>query len=263
MKLTEEEKQAFVKRYQAGETVLQICSENQIPRSTFYRWIQKYQETVTATGTVVTPQEFLHMQRKVEKLEGMVQVLKKVDCTVTSPLQDKLKALEPLYGQFSVHTLCDALDFPRGTFYNHILRNKKENTLAAKRREEIKLQIQNIYDDSQQIYGAGRITAILQNQGVTTSPKYVSGLMKELGISSVGKTAKQEYKKWEKGKNRNLLQQQFHTNRPDEIWVSDITAFKFKETYYYICVIIRSVFQKSNCLSDIQTKQHATRYKNV
>lgn len=199
MKLTEEEKQAFVKRYQAGETVLQICSENQIPRSTFYRWIQKYQETVTKTDAIVTPQEFLHMQRKVEKLEGMVQVLKTVDCTVTSPLQDKLKALETMYGQFNVHTLCDALDVPRGTFYNHILRNKKENTLAAKRREKIKLQIQNIYDDSQQIYGAGKITAIFKNQGVTTSPKYVSGLMKELGISSVGKAAKQEYRRWEKG----------------------------------------------------------------
>ncbi len=32
MKFTKEEKQAFVNRYQNGETVLQICNENQIPR---------------------------------------------------------------------------------------------------------------------------------------------------------------------------------------------------------------------------------------
>ena len=30
---------------------------------------------------------------------------------------------------------------------------------------ELKMQIQSIYDDGGQIYGAGKITAILQNQG--------------------------------------------------------------------------------------------------
>lgn len=197
MKFTKEEKKAFVKRYQDGETVISICSENQIPRSTFYRWIQDYQQTITDTDTdtVVTPQEFLYLKRRISKLEDMIQVLKTVSCTASSPLQEKLKAMEPLYGQFSVHTLCDALEVSRGTFYNHIFRNKKGDTLAAKRRSELKTQIQSIYDDSGQIYGSGKITAILQNQGVKTSQKYVSQLMKELGISSVSTTAKKEYKK--------------------------------------------------------------------
>ena len=238
MKFTKDEKIAFVKRYQDGETVFSICNENQIPRSTFYRWIQEYQQTVTGTGTVVTPQEFLYLKRRISKLEDMVQVLKTVSCTASSPLQEKLKAIAPLYGQFSVHALCDALEVSRGTFYNHIFRNKKGDTLAAKRRTELKTRIQSIYDDSEQIYGAGKITAILQNQGVKTSKKYVSQLMKELGISSVSSTAKKEYKKWEEGQNRNFLQQQFQTERPNQVWVSDITVFKFHDKYYYLCVII-------------------------
>lgn len=64
--------------------------------------------------------------------------------------------MESLYGQFSVHTLCEALEVPRNTFYNHIFRNKRSDTLAVKRREQLKVQIQNIYDDSEQIYGAGK-----------------------------------------------------------------------------------------------------------
>ena len=113
---------------------------------------------------------------------------------------------------------------------------KKGDTLAAKRRSELKTRIQSIYDDSEQIYGAGKITAILQNQGIKTSKKYVS--MKELRISSVSTTAKKEYKKWEKGQNRNFLQQQFQTERPNQVWVSDITVFKSHDKYYYLCVII-------------------------
>ena len=237
MKFTKEEKIAF-ERYQDGETVLSICSENQVPRSTFYRWIQDYQQTRTDTGTVVTPQEFLYLKRRISKLEDMIQILKTVSCTVFSPLQEKLKAMEPLYGQFSVHALCDALEVSRGTFYNHIFRNKKGDTLAAKRRTELKTRIQSIYDDSEQIYGAGKIPALLQNQGVKTSKKYISQLMKELGISSVSTTAKNEYKKWEKGQNRNFLQQQFQTERPNQVWIYDITVLKFHDKYYYLCVII-------------------------
>ena len=100
------------------------------------------------------------------------------------------------------------------------------------------MRIQSIYDNSGQIYGAGKITALLQNQGVKTSKKYVSQLMKELGISSVSTTAKNEYKKWEKGQNRNFLQQQFQTERPNQVWIYDITVFKFHDKYYYLCVII-------------------------
>lgn len=90
-----------------------------------------------------------------------MRVLKTVSCTVFSPLLEKLKTMELLYRQFSVHTLCDALDVSRATFYNHISRNKKDDTLAAKRREELKMRIQSIYDDSGQIYGASKTVAIL------------------------------------------------------------------------------------------------------
>ena len=91
MKFTKEEKQAFVKHYQNDETVLQICNKNKIPRSTFYRWIQNYQRTVTKTGTVITPQEFSSLKRKVEKLEEIIQALITVDCTV-SPVIGKAES---------------------------------------------------------------------------------------------------------------------------------------------------------------------------
>ena len=191
----------------------------------------------------------------------MIQVLKTVSCTVSSPLQEKLKAMEPLYGQFSVHALCDALEVSRGTFYNHIFRNKKDNTLAAKRREMLKMQIQSIYDDSEQIYGAGKITAILQKQGVKTSQKYASQLMKELGISSVTTTAKKEYKRWERGQNRNFLLQQFQTERPNQVWGSDITVFKFRDKYYYLCVII-DLFSRKVISYRISHKSSSTAYKD-
>lgn len=89
----------------------------------------------------------------------MIKILKSVNCTVNSPLKDKLYELEKLYGKYSVHVLCDSLEVSRSTFYNHILRNKKENTLAAKKREELRPIIKDIFDSSGQIYGSKKIAA--------------------------------------------------------------------------------------------------------
>ncbi len=77
----------------------------------------------------------------------------------------KLYCLEELYGKYSVHMLCDALKVPRGTFYNYILRNKRDNTRYAKRREENRAIIQRIYNDSNQIFGAKKIAAVMKDEG--------------------------------------------------------------------------------------------------
>lgn len=75
--------------------------------------------------------------------------------------------LEPLYGQFSVHILCDAPGSFAGAFYNHILRNK-----------------------------------------------------------------------------RDITNQDSAAERPDQIWVSDITCYKLKGKNYHIAVILARFFRK-------------------
>ena len=70
-----------------------------------------------------------------------------------------------------------AFNIPRGTFYNHVLRNKKDNTWYAKRREELRLRIQEIYDESNQIFGAAKIAAVMKSEGFKVSNEMVRTLM--------------------------------------------------------------------------------------
>lgn len=119
------------------------------------------------------------------------------------------------------------------------------------------VRIQEIYDQSEQIYSYRKITATLRSQGIVVSEKFVSQLMRELGISSLSPTAKKNHRKWEKGVNRNFLQQQFCAERPNQVWVSDITTFKFRSKSYYICVIIdlfsrRVLSYRISCKSSTQ-----------
>lgn len=239
MRRTTEEKRQLVMRYQNGESVAHICAETGIARSTFYSWIKPFQTTVTESGVLVTPQMFDALRRKVEKQKAIIQVLKSVNCTASAPLRDKLEALEPLYGRFSVHTLCDALEVSRGTFYNHILRNKRDNTWYAKRRTEIGKKVREIYEENHQVLGADKICAILIQQGEHVSKRFVTSIMQDMGLVSMSPTAKKDYRRLTASiPKKNILNQNFTAERPNQIWVSDITCYKVKGKYHYIAVIL-------------------------
>ena len=238
MRISIEEKQTLVARYRAGESVADICADTGVPRSTFYTWIKPYTVTMTDSGHVVSQQAFIKMKQKLQKLEQMIEILQKVNCTVSAPLQEKLQELAKLHGQYSVHALCEALCVSRGTFYNHIFR-RKEVTAYDKRRAEMKEHIQTAFDESQQRFGANKIAAVLADRGVRTSPKYVAELMREMGLQSVSIYSKRDYQKSERRvKKQNMLQRQFKVDEPNCVWVSDITCFKVNGKYLYICVIL-------------------------
>ena len=174
-------------------------------RSTLYLWAKQFREAQNENGNLISVVSYKRLQGKVKCLEEMIKIYKTVNCNYNSPLKDKLYALEELYGQHSVHILCEALDVSRGTFYNHILRNKKQNTIYVQRKEELREKIQKIYDDSNQIFEAGKIMAVLKEQGIKAGEKTIRLLMRDIGIKSIRQEAKSLYDK-EKKRNRNLLQ---------------------------------------------------------
>ena len=149
-----------------------------------------------------------NLQRKYKKSQQICEVLKSVNCTPNSPLKTKLYELEKLYGKYSVHVLCEALDVNRGTFYNHILRNKKQNTSYVQRRAELSEAISKIYEESHGLFGSDKILSILHSQGYRTSKKMVRGLMKEMGLKSLRSRAKKDFKNWTKlHEHTNILKQ--------------------------------------------------------
>lgn len=241
MKYNQEEKIKLVTRYHEGESVTSICHQSNIPRSTFYSWIKSYKNKVTNSGHNINSAEFIKMKNKIERLEQIIEILKKVNCTVSSPLQVKLNELELLHGQYNVHVLCESLNVSRGTFYNHIFRNKKENKSYQFRRVELSEQIRQIYEENKQIYGAKKIKAVLSSRGVPISEKMVSELMNEMNLFSIRTDAKKIYvkrNKENKAKKNDYLKMNFSSKAPNKIWVSDITYYKFKGIFYYIAVII-------------------------
>ena len=239
MKFTDAQKKVIVARHENGESVRSLCSEFNIPRSTLYRWCKSHKTNTIANGIPFTAREINQMQNRIVKLNNIIAILKTVNCTVSAPLRERLVALEALYGQYDVHTLCEALNVDRGTFYNHILRNKRENAWFAKRHEKYRHIVQEVFDEYHQILGAEKIRAVLVERGHQVSTKFIASIMHECGLSSVRTTARSDYLRLnalETPKNR--IRQSFTAHSPNQIWVSDITYFKVNNYWLYFCIIL-------------------------
>ena len=245
MKYSNEEKLSIVARYQQGERITALSNELAISRSTLYRWLKSFPSDSIGKPLKFSYQEYASLQRKVEKLQNIITILKSADCLVSAPLKERLHALEPFYGKYEVHTIGEALDVDRGTFYNHILRSKRGNAWFDKRRQEYCQIIRDVFDEYRQVLGAEKIRTILIQRGHQVSAEYISQLMREMGLSSVRSTAKKEYLKLrETERKKNILQQQFTADQPNQRWVSDVTCFKLRDHYFYICVIIELFSRK-------------------
>ena len=234
-KISFETKESIINRYFNGESVAELTEATGVARSTIYGWLKASQSE--SENKPVNKKTVNDLERKIIRLSTIIEIMQKVFDVENIPTQIRLEELERLYGEYNVHNLCEALMVPRGTFYNHIKRNKRDNAWYAKRRESLREEIQKIYYDKHQIYGSPKIAATLRSRGIKITEGMVRQLMQDMGLISIREGAKDYYDK-EKSKNKNYLNQKFNTTRPNEVWVSDITCFRYNEKYYYICVIV-------------------------
>lgn len=239
---SQSQKQDIINRYFSGEGVDTLSEETGISRSAIYSWVKverQLREKKVAEKEAVNIKSYKQLKEHAERLEGMLDILKTCGCAPHDPLSAKLNVCERLYNEdkYSVRLICEALDVPRGTFYNHIFRNKRGESSYEKRKEELRIRIREVYEESNQIFGSPKITAVLQSEGVKVSKEYVRQLMREMGLESIRKSAKKQYME-ETRKMQNIVNREFDVDKPNQVWVSDVTYFKLNDMKFYICVIM-------------------------
>ena len=233
-------KKQAIRRYEKGESIPVLCQELHISQSTFYHWRNQYRSIQTSAHTY-TPAEFDALIRRLQKAEHKLSIIQLSGYLSKVPLQDKLATLEHFHNEmsdlYSVHELCEALDVSRGTFYNHIFRRADRSKYESEKAQLI-LKVKQIFDDSEQRYGADKIRAVLAENGLRISAKRVLSIMHELGLYSIRTDAKKLYKTQQQRKKQNLLNREFNADHPNQIWVSDIIYFRIKDSWMYLCAII-------------------------
>ena len=108
------------------------------------------------------------------------------------------------------------------------------------RRQEVKEQIQRIYDESHQNYGAPKITSELRKAGEIISERTVGQYMHQMGLRAqwvkprVPTTVDPDFS----DSLQNILDEQFNPERPNAVWCSDITYVWTIDGFVYLTSIM-------------------------
>ena len=105
--------------------------------------------------------------------------------------------------------------------------------------EAAKAEITAIYHENKGRYGYRRITTELHNRKYSLNHKTVQRLMKELGLVCHVRMKKYRSYKGEIGKIApNLLNRDFHAEKPNQKWVTDVTEFNLFGEKLYLSPIL-------------------------
>ncbi len=139
--------------------------------------------------------------------------------------------------QFSLKRLCEVLSVSRSAYYQWLagVPSKREQENVA-----LLTQIILIHEQSRYTYGSPRITIELHKRGYRCSRARVARLMSKNGIHA---KTKRKFKVTTHSNHKypasaNLLNQNFHCDQPNKIWVSDITYIWTMAGWLYLTVIL-------------------------
>ena len=103
----------------------------------------------------------------------------------------------------------------------------------------VKEEIAAIYHENKGRYGYRRMTAVLHSRGFSVNHKTVQRLIKKLGLVCRVRMKKYRSYKGEVGIIApNLLNLDFHADRPNQKWVTDVTEFGLFGEKLYLSPIL-------------------------
>jgi putative transposase len=151
----------------------------------------------------------------------------------------KFRLVEAERAEHSISRLCKVLGVTRAGYHAWRRRGPSLRSLGD---VELKRLIVQIYDGSHQTYGAVRVNDELREEhDVHLGRKRVARLMRELGIQGVsrrGKKPRTTVREEKVPPVRDLVERRFVADRPNALWLADITYVPTLEGYLFLGLVM-------------------------
>ena len=147
-------------------------------------------------------------------------------------------ASEKAVDSWPVMVMCRVLCVSKSAFYTWC-----ENPARGRASDmQLRVHIRAIHRESRGTYGSPRVCAELQEQGFRVSRKRVARLMREEGLA--GLPAKKAFRVATTDSDHdspiadNLLNRNFVSEAPNQVWVGDITYLRTAAGFAYLAVLV-------------------------
>ena len=232
--------------FENGESVKLVSEETGYSRVSIYVWRKRYlqggvfslmntknikPEKLPDTDGKIPSEEIesfrkqiYELQLEVDILKETINVLKKDPGVDLNDLKNKEKVavIDAMKEKYPLPVLLRKMKLPRSSYYYQMKALAIEDIHKYMRRE-----VDRIFLENKARYGYRRIHAELKKIGIKVSEKVVRRVMKEDGLEvKIRKTKKySSYKGEISPVVPNEVQRNFHSKKPDELLLSDISEF--------------------------------------
>jgi transposase InsO family protein len=144
--------------------------------------------------------------------------------------------------QYGIEPMCKQLPIAVSTYYERKERASDPDRQSNRtlRDRYLKAEIQRVWDENLQVYGAKKVWRQLKREGYRVARCTVERLMKQLGIQGVRRGGS---KCWttisdaNQDKPADLVNRQFVADRPNQLWVADITFVATWSGFVYVAFV--------------------------
>jgi len=138
---------------------------------------------------------------------------------------------------FPVRAMCKALGASKSGYYERLSRGASER---LRRREELSKKVAAVHEASRRTYGSPRVHEALVQQGEVVSVNTVASVMQEIGLVARPRRAFRVTtdSRFTEHIAPNLLDRNFVAARPNEVWVTDVTALPVLGGWVFLASII-------------------------
>ena len=142
-----------------------------------------------------------------------------------------------------VEPICGMLPIAPSTYYDHRAKrlDPDKRSARAKRDEKLRVEIQRVYDENQQVYGAKKVWRQLGREDIQVGRCTVERLMRSMGLSGAvrGRAFKLTTVADEAlERPADLVKRSFEADRPNKLWVADLTYVATWAGFVYVAFII-------------------------
>ena len=145
--------------------------------------------------------------------------------------------------EHGVEPICDVLPIAPSTYYaqKQKQREPERRSARAQRDEQLCIEIMRVWHQNQQVYGAKKVWKQLNREGIRVGRCRVERLMLQLGLTGAVRGRRFKLTTIPDGaaaRPLDLVERNFTAERPNQLWVSDLTYVATWRGFVYVAFVI-------------------------
>jgi putative transposase len=144
--------------------------------------------------------------------------------------------------EYGVEPICAVLPIAPSTYYEHKAQeaDPSRRPARAKRDAALRPEIERVWRANRRVYGAKKVWKQLRREGEPVARCTVGRLMKDLGLRGVvrGRRVRTTIPDAVAERPLDLVQRRFRAERPNQLWVSDLTYVATWRGFVYVAFVV-------------------------